>query len=158
MGFSSVADRVQHRLPRPIKCDNCGSPRIALQKRSFIGMRTYGKWDLVWHCGDCFALVGCHEGTDIPMGLMADALTRDARHKAHKVFDELWRGRRRLFPDRASAYVWFARVMDLAPEAAHISMLDERQCEKRVALVEAQRDNKKKTRHWSQDKRKRRNK
>lgn len=153
---SSVADRVAHRLPRPIKCDSCGSPRVGLQKRGFMGLRVFGAWDLIWHCLDCNALVGCHEGTDIPLGHMADAPTREARFQAHRSFDPLWR---RGKMTRAEAYAWMAKALMIPPEAAHIGMLSQRQCEVLVAAVKYLRDNPApQKRHWSQAQRKRRRK
>lgn len=150
----SVVDRVTHRLPRPICCDNCGGPRVHLQKRSLMRMRTPKAWDLVWHCLDCLALVGCHEGTDIPLGLMADVMTRDARYNAHRVFDRLWRGGGFT---RAEAYAWMARTLMIDPAEAHIGMLSERQCE---ALMEAVRalppPRQRANRHWKHKTRKKR--
>lgn len=152
---SSVADRVAHRLPRPIKCDSCGSPRVHLQKRSFIGLRITKNWDLIWHCLDCLALVGCHEGTDIPLGLMADAPTRGARFEAHGVFDRLWRGGGL---SRAEAYAWMARTLMIPPEQAHIGMLSQRQCEALVAAVKDYQHTRRHSKHWKQNTRKRRRK
>lgn len=154
---ASVADRVKHRLPRPIKCDCCGSPRVNLQKRGYMGLRVTKEWDLIWHCLDCHALVGCHEGTDIPLGLMADAMTRDARVQAHGVFDNLWRGRHRKMT-RGEAYAWMARTLMIPPEAAHIGMLDERQCERLIQAVKDYKHTTKNASHWQQRTRKRRRK
>lgn len=160
MASRSVADRVSHRLPRPIKCDNCGGPKVHLQKRSLMKMRVFGNWDLVWHCLDCLALVGCHEGTDVPLGRMADATTRAARFEAHRAFDPLWqRGGKWA---RAEAYVWLANVLHIPPEDAHIGMLSVEQCE---ALMEAitnlrnhPRSPKGQAPHWKQRERKKRRK
>lgn len=157
MGFASVAHRVQHRLPRPTICDCCGGSNVALQKRELLRLRTYGRWDLIWYCGDCGALVGCHEGTDIPMGRMADADTRRGRYEAHNTFDRLWRGRSASM-SRAQAYAWMASTLGIPIERAHISMLTADECAKLVAAVLNYRHNKKHERHWSQDKRKRRRK
>lgn len=150
----SVADRVTHRLPRPVKCDCCGSPRVHLQKRSLMKMRVPKAWDLVWHCLDCLALVGCHEGTDIPLGYMADAATREARYHVHKVFDRLWRGRKQL--SRAEAYIWMAQVLQLKVEDAHIGMLTLEQCEALTRAVEEFNHSKRNSGHWQQKVRKRR--
>lgn len=154
---ASVADRVKHRLPRPIKCDDCGSPRVHLQKRGYMGLRITKIWDLVWHCQDCGALVGCHEGTDLPLGLMADAPTRAARWQAHTAFDPLWRGHSKQLT-RAAAYVWMANTLSIPLEKAHIGMLSERQCEALVEAVAERRHIVKHGQHWQQKTRKRRRK
>lgn len=157
MSFASVADRVQHRLPRPVRCDNCGSPRVHLQSRRLLGMRETGKWHLIWHCLDCLALVGCHEGTDIPLGLMADVATRAARFQAHGAFDRLWRGRNARMT-RQQAYVWMAQVLMIPEDRAHIALLSERQCETLILAVLKKKHDSNQRRHWTQDKRKSRRK
>lgn len=157
MGFASVAHRVKHRITRPVHCDCCSSQNVALQKRELLNLRTYGRWDLIWYCGDCGALVGCHEGTDIPMGRMADATTRKARFETHEVFDRLWRGRGAQL-SRAEAYIWMADALGIELEDAHISMFSQDQCAKLVAAVLNYKHNRKHKKHWSQDTRKRRRK
>lgn len=152
---SSVADRVIHRLSRPIKCDSCGGPRVNLQKRGFMGLRVFREWDLIWHCMDCDALVGCHEGTDIPMGLMADGATRHARFEAHKYFDRLWRGRNSPM-SRAEAYAWMAQALNIPPERAHVGMLDAAQCEALSLASIKLKTEKQHDRHWSMQRRKKR--
>lgn len=152
---SSVADRITHRLPRPISCNCCGSPRVHLQKRALMGMRVTHAWDLVWHCLDCLALVGCHEGTDIPLGLMADTQTREARFQAHKTFDRLWRGGGM---SRRDAYIWMSQKLMIPLEAAHIGMLSLDQCEQLVKCVQEHKHTQQHRNHWSQKDRKRRRK
>jgi hypothetical protein len=120
-----------------------------------MGLRVTKKWDLIWHCLDCHALVGCHEGTDIPLGLMADLPTRDARYQAHQVFDRLWRGGG---ITRADAYIWLAKTLAIPPEQAHIGMLSQQQCETLIAAALNYRHQRKHARHWSQKTRKRRRK
>lgn len=153
----SVAGRVTNRLPRPIRCDACGSPRVHLQKRSLMKMRAPRTWDLIWHCLECEALVGCHEGTDIPLGLMADAETRGMRFLAHEHFDRLWRGRSAPM-SRAEAYAWMARTLAVSADAAHIGMLDRAQCEQLIAAVGSWRHQSAHSRHWKQKTRKKRRK
>ena len=149
----SVADRVQHRLPRPIKCDACGSPKVHLQKRSLMRMKVHAKWDLVWHCLSCNALVGCHKGTDIPLGLLATVQCRQARYLAHKAFDRLWKNGRM---PRPKAYIWLAETLMLPAEDAHIGMLTEEQCNKLVAAVKEFEHRKRNAGHWKHRKRKKR--
>lgn len=144
---------ISHPLPRPIVCPCCGSPKVHIQKRGFMGLRVYSEWDLIWHCGDCDAMVGCHKGTDVPLGIMANASTREARYLAHKAFDRLWRGGPM---HRDEAYRWMAHALGIAYEDAHIGRLNEEQCNELMAAIK-KLDTKPK-RHWSQDKRKKRNK
>jgi hypothetical protein len=158
----SVADRVLHRMPRPVRCDACGSPKIELQSKKLMGLTSKGRWDLIWHCGECGAFVGCHQGTDIPLGLMADRDTRHARYMAHETLDPLWRGRRAV-ATRPDVYAWIAAYLGIAPEVAHISMLNEDQCNKLVAGVSHFTDmhraiSGRTSQHWQQKTRKKRRK
>ena len=130
----SVADRVEHKMPRPVRCDECGSPNVELQSRKLMGMHVKGPWDLIWHCADCLAFVGCHEGTDIPMGLMADRDTREARYRAHRTLDPMWKGRNPVVT-RQDIYTWMSAFLAIPPERAHISMLNLEQCERLIAAA-----------------------
>jgi hypothetical protein len=119
-----------------------------------MGMETHNKWPNVWHCDDCGAMVGCHAGTNIPFGLMADGPTRGARWRAHRAFDPLWKLR---IMDRKDAYIWLAKVLSIPLEQAHISMLSLDQCEALITAVSKRsKDYKPERRHGLQDKRQRR--
>lgn len=157
----SVADRVVHRMPRPVVCDECKSGKIELQSKRLMGLRLRGPWDLIWHCGDCGAYVGCHEGTDIPLGTMASRDTRHARYVAHKVLDPLWKGRRAI-ATRPEVYAWISRYLALPPEKAHISMLNECQCNMLIEAVDSFKaehaTTKPKVFHWKERTKKKRRK
>jgi hypothetical protein len=43
---------------------------------------------LFWQCAPCGAHVGCHPGTDKPLGTLAKARLRRLRHECHVVFDK----------------------------------------------------------------------
>lgn len=65
---------------------------------------------------------------------------REARIKAHKYFDRLWRQKRNhhrkhngpVFRSRHEAYRWLRRIMQLPPEEAHMKQMNEEQCAKVV--------------------------
>lgn len=117
-------------------------------------MRVPKAWDLVWHCLDCEALVGCHKGTDIPLGLMADTPTRRARYLAHRSFDKLWKGKGGM--NRPAAYAWMATVLGIPAADAHIGMLSVDQCERLASAVAAYKHEQQHAGHWKQKKRKKR--
>lgn len=152
----SVADRVKHRITRPVRCDECGSPRVALQNTRFMNFKRVQRWSLIWFCSDCAAFVGCHEGTDIPLGYMANLTTREARYRAHQVFDKLWRNGGAML--RADAYDWMAMTLNIPHEKAHIGMLNAEQCETLIAAVGNHQHAERHKRHWMQKTRKRRRK
>jgi hypothetical protein len=128
-----------------------------------MGMHVKGPWDLIWHCGDCLAFVGCHQGTDVPLGLMANVETRRARYLAHETLDPLWKGKRAI-AERQDVYAWIASFLGIRPEVAHISMLNEEQCNRLIEGAAQFKDHRAAVRgndnvlHWKQRTRKKRRK
>lgn len=90
-------------------------------------------------CRPCAAYVGCHPGTDIPLGRLADLELRKAKQKAHAAFDPLWLGTLLHRPEmkRRAAYVWLAKALGLSEAETHIGMFDVETCLKVVAAVKA---------------------
>lgn len=157
----SVSEKITHRMPRPVRCDACGSPKVELQSKELMRMRVRGPWSLIWYCSDCTAWVGCHEGTDVPMGLMGDRNTRHARFEAHQAMDPLWRGRKAI-AGRDEVYQWMAAHLGIDYSVAHISMLNEEQCNRLIAGLHLFRELKQVERgrvlHWKESTRKKRRK
>lgn len=115
-------------LPRPRCCDECASPSIALvDKKEVYGPFSEHDGEL-WMCLECRAYVSCHEGTDRPMGTMANEATRRARVRAHKAFDPLWKTRRDGH-GRRWWYSWLAGQLEVPLEHCHIAMFTQTQCE-----------------------------
>lgn len=83
---------------------------------------------------DCRAAVGCHSGTDVPFGYMADPMTRRARQNAHKHFDAIWKGPRRSM-GRTNAYIWIANKLGIPREDCHISRFDYGRCTEMVSII-----------------------
>lgn len=80
------------------------------------------------------AYVGCHKGTNKPLGRLANAELRLWKRKAHAAFDPLWKygvfkGRRK------EAYRWLATVMRLPEEKAHIGMFDVAECKRLISII-----------------------
>lgn len=44
-----------------------------------------------WVCAPCRARVGCHEGTETPLGSLADGKLRAVRKMGHEAFDPIWK-------------------------------------------------------------------
>lgn len=87
-------------------------------------------------CDPCDARVGCHPGTSMPLGRLADAELRRAKSHAHAMFDQLWRDG--VFHSRGSAYKWLASELGIDGGDCHIGMFDVETC-KRVAQLSTQR-------------------
>jgi hypothetical protein len=95
-----------------------------------------------WHCAACAAWVGCHapgngqgDGTS-PLGRLANAELRAAKHAAHAAFDPLWKMERM---SRYSAYAWLAERLGIHPKECHIGMMDVGDCKRVVEAVSQQR-------------------
>lgn len=94
-----------------------------------------------WQCSPCGSYVGCHksgkgygDGTR-PLGGLANASLRRARHWAHSVFDLLWREQNM---SRTEAYFWLARELGLSVEQTHIGEFDEAMCQRVVSACSSQ--------------------
>lgn len=119
--------------PAP-RCDACDRD-CALQ----TGRETYPhRPDLVdvrtWVCKGCGARVGCHPGTDRPLGTPANRELQRARRMLHDaLLDPLWRrasrekhgrpGRR-----RALVYKFLAHRLGISRDETHVGMFSLERC------------------------------
>jgi hypothetical protein len=83
---------------------------------------------------NCDARVGCHPGTIIALGTLANRELRKWRSLVHRKFDPLWQSG--VFSSRQAAYKWLSKVMRLPLERTHVAMFDKRQCQRAIACVE----------------------
>lgn len=82
-----------------------------------------------WNCKECDAYVGCHPGTDKPLGILANAELRRAKRKAHEAFDPVWKNGK---IKRADAYKWLADKLGIRIESCHIGMFNVSMCKEVV--------------------------
>lgn len=119
-------------LPIPKKCRYCGHDVIFTSNAEIYG-KEYGNGKC-YLCKNCFAYVGVHTGTIIPLGTLANDNLRKLRKKAHILFDTLWKGKTRKMT-RYEAYKWLANKMNLKVVQTHIGWFDEQQCKKIINLL-----------------------
>lgn len=113
-----------------VYCDYCGR-RAELVDSKVIYGKDFGH--KCYLCRPCLAYVGCHKGTDKPLGRLANAELREWKKRAHEAFDPLWKyGRFRGYRD--AAYSWLAKRMGLPVEETHIGMFDIDQCKRVVSI------------------------
>lgn len=117
---------------KDVICNYCGRKAELVDSKVIYGT-SYG---MMYLCRHCNAYVGCHKGTDRPLGRLANAELRYWKKAAHAVFDPLWRqgsfrGRRQ------AAYKWLAGEMGLPVEQTHIGMFDIEQCKQAIKIVQA---------------------
>lgn len=86
-------------------------------------------------CPPCGAYVGCHPGTETPLGRLADDELRKAKQRAHAAFDPLWKAKGRCKKmTRRAAYEWLAGQLEIDASDCHIGMMDVETCERVVAI------------------------
>lgn len=123
------------------RCRYCEQPVPLLRagKQGYPYQRDYGP---VWICVPCQAWVGCHPGTEKPLGRLANAELRAAKVEAHAAFDPLWQ--RKMTRDqcskgqaRSAGYRWLAGQLGMEVKKCHIGHMDLVQCAKVVEVCEA---------------------
>lgn len=119
------------------KCPYCGA-KVVLKDSVYVyhNHRNYGS---MWVCSNfpkCNSYVGCHRGTTIPLGRLANAELRRAKNLAHYYFDALWKSG---FMTREQAYIWLATSLGISQGKCHIGMFDTETCGKVVKLCKKQK-------------------
>lgn len=119
-----------------MKCPYCGAEAVLRDSNVVYGNdKYYGK---MWVCKNfpkCDAYVGCHEGTTIPLGRLANQRLRNLKKEAHKQFDPLWKSG---LMSRKEAYRWLADMLHIDCEDCHIGMFDIKMCQKVIHLCRKQ--------------------
>nr|DAE24145.1 MAG TPA: zinc finger domain-containing protein [Caudovirales sp. ctNZz8] len=114
-----------------VTCDYCGRKAELVDSKVIYG-KSYGH--KVWLCRRCMAYVGCHKGTDKPLGRLANAELRYWKRAAHYAFDPLWKhGKFKGY--RNAAYGWLSQKMGLPVEKTHIGMFDVAECKKAIEII-----------------------
>jgi len=107
-------------------CPACGS-FARLTTRGEVGLNGIPE-AAVYICRKyptCDSYVGCHPGSEKPLGHLANAELRRMRVKAHNAFDWFWKSGQ---ITRGQAYELLAEHLKLESDKAHIGMLDTDQC------------------------------
>jgi hypothetical protein len=69
--------------------------------------------------------VGCHKGTTLPLGRLANAELRKAKMDAHAAFDPMWRNGAM---SRGRAYGWLAKQLGIDKKRCHIGYFSLEEC------------------------------
>jgi hypothetical protein len=117
-----------HEKGKALMCAYCADPAKFMPSSAAIYGKDYGP---VWACLPCGAWVGCHPGTEKPLGTLANAELRAARSLAHSEFDPIWK---RGYMTRAEAYAELAKRLGIAGPKCHIGRFDVGMCEAVVGV------------------------
>ena len=119
-----------------IECPYCSNPAEPTDSAEIYG-KSYG---LVWLCRPCDAYVGVHNGTDKPLGRLANKELRAHKIAAHNAFDPLWRKKILMTgcsksKARRLGYQWLAKVLGIPVKQCHIGMFDVATCQRVVDAI-----------------------
>ena len=121
-------------------CDYCGAPADRVTGSEIYPHRNDLGHKVFWRCVPCQSWVGCHLGTDRPLGRLANAELRNWKRAARDAFDPLWRGqtnnKKRQREAKSLAYAALARELGIPREEAHIGMMTVELCQRIVAIIE----------------------
>lgn len=78
-----------------------------------------------WLCHPCDAYVGCHPGTERPLGTPAGKALRGMRSRVHAALDPLWRSGRMT---RNEVYRRLAEGSNIPKDECHVGMYDVDRC------------------------------
>lgn len=125
-----------------LKCPTCQAPAILLPASSIYSQARFTVKGMFWACKNypsCDCYVGCHSGSDVALGTMADKRTRDKRKQAHSLFDKLWYKKQvkekiTKTEARRAGYLWLAQQLGIPTSECHIGRFTAEQCERVIEL------------------------
>lgn len=118
------------------RCPYCGEQAKLVNGDEVYPNRPELHEKLMYSCKPCDAYVGCHSGTNKPLGTLANAELRRARMAVHSVFDPMWKSGRYT---RKNAYNWLRQQMNTTKYDCHIAKFDIKQCERAVEIITTKR-------------------
>lgn len=122
-------------------CPYCDEPAMPVSGRVIYPHRSDLWTKPFWRCGPCRAWVGCHPGTERPLGRLADAELRIAKLAAHSAFDPLWKAKMRRDgcskgKARGAGYAWLAEQLGIEKKRCHIGMMNADECRRVVEVCQ----------------------
>lgn len=114
-----------------VVCDYCGQEAVKETGEQVYPHRPDLYSKTFYSCHPCGARIGCHPGTDQPLGRLANAQLRSAKMAAHSAFDPIWKSREMR---RSEAYAWLSSELGIEKKDTHIGMFDVDMC---LRVIEA---------------------
>ena len=126
-------------MAEPPICPYCGKPSVRKTGLELHPHRIDLAYKVFYKCAPCGAWIGCHDGTETPLGRLANKQLRLAKWAAHRAFDPIWQ--RKVATEnisktkaRMAAYRWLSETLGLEKRKCHIGMADVETC---IRIVEA---------------------
>lgn len=122
-------------------CPYCGEFSVKVTGKEIYPHRPDLSHKAFYQCAPCDARVGCHPGTDKPLGRLADAELRRWKNIAHAAFDPRWRAL--VGPSnpkhraRNGLYERLAELLGIPREDCHIGMMDVAMCRRVYAICKS---------------------
>ena len=88
-----------------------------------------------WLCDGCGAFCGCHPGHIRPLGLPADAETRELRQRVHALLDPLWLQAKARGEARTRVYAWLGTALGLRSSDCHVGMFNADTCRRAIEVL-----------------------
>lgn len=125
-----------------VTCPYCSALAKLVDGRTVYPHRDDLAIKMFWRCGPCDAWVGCHPGTTVPLGRLANAELRAAKQAAHAAFDPLWKAKARIenIPKgqaRGAGYAWLAAQLGIDRAKCHIGEFDVETCKRVLDVIAA---------------------
>ena len=105
----------------PDDCIYCGAQVIFTSNAEVYG-REYGNGKC-YRCTKCDSYVGVHDGTNIPLGRLANKEIRALKVQCHNLFDPAWKGSQKHLR-RGEAYKLLARELGIPAKECHFGWFD----------------------------------
>jgi ribosomal protein L37AE/L43A len=123
----ALTDIEKHKL-KGMVCPYCNQKTKLFKDSSVVYSKNFGP---IWACLPCKAWVGCHPGTNKPLGRIATKALRELKIEAHKYFDRIYTYK---IMRRSAAYKWLSGELRIPKKYTHIGMFNEQTCKKVAAI------------------------
>jgi hypothetical protein len=117
--------------PIPTTCPYCSSKVIYTNNKEVYG-RKFGNGKC-YKCTNCDSYVGVHNGTNIPLGRLANRELRKLKKDAHALFDPQWKNGNK---KREHAYRDLAKKLGIPTKECHFGWFDKPMLEKAISILQ----------------------
>lgn len=118
-----------------IDCPYCGGRAALLTGADVFPHLPKLREKKIYVCRPCDARVGCHPGTETPLGTLANRPLRQLRSRVHALFDPMWTKARKKHRARQEAYTWLAERLGIPVDDCHVGQFTEGQCRQALDVL-----------------------